>query len=129
MVPKSCWPNSRPVLGLIILAVTALGGWGPPAATAQSFASIPATYQVQVKYWYWDSDYEYWSTVLETDSRTEAQLVYDLLLWAHEQGDLNAFAPHLYWRFIAVDVRLVTKYHLYESLDEQVYRWSPTAVR
>ena len=126
MVPLTCRPRWRPLPALFFLAFAGWAGWGPPTATAQSLGSIPATYQVQVKYWYWDSDYEYWSTVLETDSRTEAQFVYDLLRWAHEQGELNTVAPHTHWRFIAVDVQMTTHYLLYESLDQQPYRWRPT---
>ena len=80
------------------------------SASAQSSFSIPRTYKVQVQYWFFDTDYYYWSTKLETEDQAEAQFLYEVLLWAKENGQLNAVAPNSYWRYIAVDVRMVVEY-------------------
>ncbi|QDU40335.1 hypothetical protein Mal4_46910 [Maioricimonas rarisocia] len=78
-----------------------------PADAAPNF--LQCTYKVQVEYWFWDSNYSYWSTVLETTDQDEAQLMYDLLLYAKQNGNLNAVVPNLNWKYIAVDVRLKTE--------------------
>ena len=80
------------------------------AAHVQDRFLITKSYKVQVEYWFFDTDYFRWSTVLETTSREEAEMVYELLVYAKEQNQLNRFAPSSYWRFIAVDVRMITVY-------------------
>ena len=81
------------------------------SAKAQETFTVARTYTVEVKYWFFDTDYYYWSTVLETDKWEEANLLYDILSWAKSNGDLNTVVPHMYWRYIAVDVRMQVKYH------------------
>ena len=58
-----------------------------------------------------DTDYYYWSTILETHNKNDAQVLYDALRVAKEHGFLNEAAANSYWRYIAVDVRLKTEYH------------------
>ena len=85
----------------------------PSSADAQDYFSLATrTYKVEVQYWFFDTDYYYWSTVLETDDYSEADFVYSLLLMAQEDGQLNQYAPHSYWRYFAVDVRMRTCYNL-----------------
>ena len=94
------------------LAVSAVSFFGSSTtANAQvDYFPITKTYKVEVQYWFFDTDYYYWSTKLETENRAEAEFLYELLLWAKENGQLNAAAPNSYWRYIAVDVRMVTVY-------------------
>lgn len=80
-----------------------------PAAAASLYRTV---YKVEVEYWFFDTDYSYWSTILETTDQQEAQLMYELLEYAHENGDLNSVVPNSYGRYIAVDVRLRTEYDL-----------------
>ena len=101
------FPKTVATLALLVAGFIVVG----QAETAQAQTAITKTYKVQVEYWFFDTDYYYWSTVLETDSLGEAQFLYDVLLWAKENNSLNAAAPNSYWRYIAVDVRLITEYH------------------
>ncbi|MEW4528684.1 MAG: hypothetical protein ACF8PG_12415 [Maioricimonas sp. JB045] len=80
-----------------------------PADAANLYRTV---YKVEVEYWFFDTDYSYWSTILETTDRQEAQLMYELLEYAHENGDLNSVVPNSYGRYIAIDVRLRTEYDL-----------------
>ncbi len=77
---------------------------------AQDYGFVAATYKVQVEYWFFDTDNYYWSTVLETNNPNEAKFLYQILLTAKEDGTLNQVAAHSYWRYIAVDVRLIRQY-------------------
>jgi hypothetical protein len=95
---------------LAIAAASVVLSTSTRTASAQTYAYFPKTYKVQVEYWFFDTDYYYWSTVFQTSNQADAQFVYSLLLDAKEDGDLNAVAPSSYWRYIAVDVRLVWEY-------------------
>jgi len=64
-----------------------------------------------VEYWFFDTDYYYWETVFESDDYGEAEWVYELLLIAKENNQLHAVVPASYWRYIALDVRMITEYH------------------
>jgi len=98
----------RSVLLSLIAGAAVCISWAPQAE-AQS--SLLASYEVQVKYWFWDYEGVYmWDTVLETQDHSQATFVYNLLLFAKENNQLNDVVPYDYWRWIAVDVRLVTKY-------------------
>ena len=114
-----CKPLWTLCLGLF--AITGLSGVVSRSASAQTSSSIPTTYKVQVEYWFWDSDYYHWSTVLETNSQTDALFMYDVLAWAHDAGDLNQVAPHNFWKYIAVDVRLVSSFNLYQGVKKNTY--------
>lgn len=104
--------NSRRVFSAAFLLATvfALFSLSPGSATAQESVSITRTYKVQVQYWFFDTDYYYWSTKLETTNQSDAQFLYGLLVWAKENGQLNAVVPNSYWRYIAVDVRMRVEY-------------------
>lgn len=94
------------------LAAAALFLSRPASADAQDYFNVvQTTYEVQVEYWFFDTDYYYWRTVFESSDLEEAQFVYQLLLLAKQNHQLNQAAPNEYWRYIAVDVRLVPKYH------------------
>ena len=96
---------------LLALAAGGLGFVGAQrSAKADGFDYFQATYKVQVQYWFFDTDYYYWSTVLETDDYNTATFVYNLLASADADGQLNQVAPNSYWRYIAVDVRMTTEY-------------------
>ena len=95
---------------LFAIAITGILVCQPKSAAAQRYNAIKITYEVQVEYWFFDTDYYYWNTVFETSDRDEAEFVYHLLVMADNNGSLNQAAPHEYWRYFAVDVRMVTKY-------------------
>ena len=95
---------------LSFVALVTITGFDSRSADAQSSITVSRTYKVQVEYWFFDTDYYYWSTKLETNSQAEAQFLRDVLQLAKENGQLNAVAPNSYWRYIAVDVRMVVKY-------------------
>ena len=95
---------------LLAAAVTLAFSTLSRTAAAQN-SLVLKTYKVQVQYWFFDTDYYYWSTVFETTDLADAEFVYQLLLAAHENGQLNEVAPNSYWRYMAVDVRMITEYH------------------
>ena len=100
-----------------MLAVVATSCTFCSSTEAQSSrVTIARTYRVQVQYWFFDTDYYYWSTKLETQDQAEAQFLYDVLMWAKSNGNLNSVAPNSYWRYFAVDVRMVTVYKLYQPI-------------
>jgi hypothetical protein len=76
---------------------------------------------VQVEYWFFDTDAYYWSTYYESSDYDDALSMYLFLKEADELGILNSVAPNSYWRYIAVDVRMITEYN-YPSY-EALYRW------
>lgn len=98
------------LVALFAIAALFLTSVDSSSAQAQSQIQIPKTYKVQVQYWFFDTDYYYWSTKLETNNSSEANFLYQVLLWAKQNGELNAAAPSTYWRYIAVDVRMVVEY-------------------
>jgi hypothetical protein len=95
---------------LLLAASTCTLAASAQPARAQSFAYIQKTYKVQVEYWFLDTDYYFWSTFYETTDLEDAQLVYDLLVIADQNGLLNQAAPNSYSRYFAVDVRMITEY-------------------
>ena len=95
-------------LGLLALAFSLSA---PAQADAQDYYFAQKTYKVQVEYWFFDTDYYYWRTVFETPNLEDAEFMYELLLLAKQNHQLNQAAPNEYWRYIAVDVRLITVYH------------------
>lgn len=105
-------------------ALLAVSSFDSGSARAQDTISVPRTYKVQVQYHFFDTDYYYWSTVLETSNQSEAQMLYDILVWAKENNRLNQFAPHSYWRYLAVDVRMRVEYD-WNFLQPQQYSLSP----
>ena len=86
---------------------------------AQAQISISPTYKVQVEYWFFDTDYYYWSTKMETQDYDAAVTYYNELMDAKEAGELNSVVPNSYWRYIAVDVRLI---RVYPQLQMQRYQ-------
>lgn len=103
---------------LAVVSAVAVFACAPGSAEAQKYASIKKTYKVQVEYWFFDTDYYYWSTVFESDDQADAEFVFLLLQSAKDDGQLNAYAPNSYWRYFAVDVRLVV-----------AYKYPPSAIR
>ena len=102
----------------------------PTVSEAQ--LSIPfgtTTYSVEVQYEHWRSGTRYWSTVFDTENLEDAQLMYNLLFEAHQDGKICDFLPCSF-DFIIVDVRLTwkTKYALikptqFSELEYQRYLW------
>jgi hypothetical protein len=83
----------------------------PGPAQARNLTLLKATHKVEVQYWFWDTDYYYWSTKFESSDLDDAQFVYGLLFAAKQNGQLNQVAPNSNWKYFAVDVRLITEYH------------------
>lgn len=103
-------------------------------ASSAEAQSISPTYKVQVEYWFFDTDYYYWSTKLETTDYQEAVEYFETLQDAQDEGMLNSVAPNSYWRYIAVDVRMTVSYpimrvdyNLYQSFPFK-YQLSRTAL-
>ena len=96
---------------LALVAVVAIGAvvTTPNQADAAPNYKLQCTYEVQVQYWFFDTTGYYWSTVYSSENEQDAQFVYYLLSVAKQNGDLNKVVPNSYWRYIAVDVRLVPK--------------------
>ena len=65
-------------------------------------------HHVQVEYWFFDTDYYYWSTVYSSTNQQVANFVYAVSEMAMDNGTLNQLWPNDYWRYFAVDVRLIT---------------------
>jgi hypothetical protein len=80
------------------------------SADAQRASYAQITYKIQVEYWFFDTESYHWSTVYETTDRDDALFVYNLLLLAKANGQLNQVAPNSYWRYIAVDVRMIPSF-------------------
>lgn len=78
-------------------------------AEAAPRATLAATWEVQVRYWYFDTEHYHWSTHLRTGNEAAARLTYQRLLRHKQAGRLNRIAPSTNPRYIAVDVRLVRK--------------------
>ena len=96
----------------LCLAVALITQAAAPDQASAELTYTARTYEVQVQYWFFDTDYYYWSTVFESANRSDAEFVYALLANAKENGDLNHVAAHDYWRYFAVNVRLVVRYQL-----------------
>ncbi|MEQ8791221.1 MAG: hypothetical protein RIC55_33470 [Pirellulaceae bacterium] len=111
-----------PKTALCLLAITAAAlAFSSAASTAQAQTAIGVTtYKVQVEYWFFDTDYSYWSTKYESTDYNDAQFVYELLQAADEEGVLNQVAPSTYWRYIAVDVRMIST-RTYPTLEDIRY--------
>ena len=105
------FPKAATLL-LAFLAASIAFSTAPQKAAARDL--FTKTYQVQVEYWFFDTDYYFWSTVFESSNLNEAMLMYELLLVAQENGQLNEVVGASYGRYIAVDVRMITVYHLPE---------------
>jgi hypothetical protein len=113
-----------PKAALCLLAVTAAAfafSASARTANAQTYSISLKTYKVQVEYWFFDTDAYYWSTYYESSDYDDALSMYLFLKEADELGILNSVAPNSYWRYIAVDVRMITEYN-YPSY-EALYRW------
>lgn len=96
----------------------------PVVSEAQT--SVPlttTTYQVQVKYEYWRSGVSYWSTVLETEDRGDAELMHDLLLIALENGSICDVLDCSF-DMIVNDVRLVSKTTFNYQFNDQLSFWA-----
>ena len=91
----------------LLAAITISFAYVSKTAEAQFFA-FDITYEVQVEYWFFDTDYSYWNTIFETDDYGDAELLFELLEAARDDNRLNRVVPNSYGRYIAVDVRLVT---------------------
>lgn len=96
------------MMAVVAAVACGIGLAGATPAEAKSYGYYTKSYAVQVEYWFFDTDYTYWSTKFETNDLGDAEFVYNALLIAKENGDLNTAAPSTYWRYIAVDVRLIT---------------------
>lgn len=97
---------------LIAIAVAAACGLGlcnTKSARAGNWGQFVVHYELQVEYWFFDTDHYYWKTVFSTTDGPYANWVYARALLLKEEGLLNKAFPSGYWRYIAVDVRLVER--------------------
>ena len=97
------------LMTLAVLAAFTAAGGNSSQANAAPFGRFVCTYEVQVKYWFFDTDYYHWSTYYSSKKKSAANFVFVVLKGAKNNGTLNAAAPNAYWRYIAVDVRMVKK--------------------
>ena len=91
-------------------------------AEAAPYRYAAITYEVQVEYWFFDTTSYHWSTIYSTNDKEDAEFVYNLLLVAKENGQLNRVAPNDYWRYIAVDVRMITKWQFAAPRNSYQYK-------
>jgi hypothetical protein len=112
------------MLPSLIVAVAAFAT-DAQTAEADGFSNYHKTYKVEVEYWFFDTDYSFWATIFESSSFAEAELTYELLLLAKENGELNQVVGASYGRYIAVDVRLRTVYHLPQIEPSRSIKSSP----
>lgn len=103
------------ILAIVAALACGIGMAGTPRAEAKTYGYYSKTYKVQVEYWFFDTESYHWSTVFESSDQAEAQFVYNALLVAKQNGALNAAAPNSYWRYIAVDVRLVSAWTFHST--------------
>lgn len=99
------------IRSLVIAGLALAFSTGAANHSSAQNAYISATYKVQVEYWFFDTDYYYWSTQFESSNYNDAVYVYNILQAADDAGMLNSVAPNSYWRYIAVDVRMITEYN------------------
>ena len=102
--------QTKRLMTIAFFAAIAFCGTSFVAKSADAQYQLQKKYKVQVEYWFFDTDYYYWSTVYETTNQIDANFYYGLLNWAKQQGTLNSVVPNSYWRYIAVDVRLIEVY-------------------
>lgn len=98
------------VITIVAAMACGIGMADASRAEAKSYGYYVKSYEVQVEYWFFDTDYYYWGTVFSTKDLGDAQFVYGALLDAKANGNVNTAAPNSYWRYFAVDVRLITKW-------------------
>lgn len=79
-------------------------------ADSGAIASWEAEYKVQVEYWYWDSESYHWEDFYVSTNYDAANFVFLVLDLARKMGTLNQAAPHVNWKFFAVDVRMIVVY-------------------
>lgn len=91
-------------------------------ADAQYFPGyFKPVYEVQVEYWFFDTTSYHWSTKLKTDDYALANSYYQALLIAKANGQLNSVVPNSYWRYIAVDVRMITRWEFVAIITRRPY--------
>lgn len=95
------------MLGLIL---TAMVSFAPTASASNE--GVERLYKIQVEYWFFDSDFYKWETFFETTDADTAIAVLLLMIDIKDDGNLQHVAPNAYWRYIPVDVRLLTTYRL-----------------
>ena len=89
----------------VLFLLTAFSG------TSDAALAYQRTYCVQVKYEMWRNGSAYWATEFETSDREDAELMFDLLLFALDNDSICSILD-CGFDWIIVDVRLVTKYHV-----------------
>lgn len=108
------FPLSKSTLRKLAAAMICLGGMLAAESSHNRAEAAPPPgkwvkeYQVQVEYWYWDTEYYGWSTVYRSESPQAAGFVYGVSQLALSNGTLNQLWPHSNWKFLAVDVRLIS---------------------
>ncbi len=121
--------SNRRIIMKRLIAVAAVLAAALTVSTSQEVeaaeVSQNCTYEIQVEYWFFDTDYSYWKTMYSTTDQDDAQLMYDLLLIAKQNHQLNSVVPNEYWRYVAVDVRLVKKCRLSLSANNSLLRAKP----
>ncbi|MFK7738545.1 MAG: hypothetical protein AB8B50_21145 [Pirellulaceae bacterium] len=103
--------SSKAVCSMILGLVFVCGSTMTKQASASN-EGLEKLYKVQVEYWFFDTDHYHWSTYYETTNPSTAGFVYLWLLDVKDRGDLPVVVPNAYWRYIPVDVRLITTYRL-----------------
>lgn len=84
----------------------------PSSASAQvSVPLVRTTWQVQVKYEMWRNGSAYWSTEFESEDQEEAQMVFELMQAALDNGTICSILG-CGFDWIIVDVRLQPKHEL-----------------
>lgn len=99
----------KSILSLIVAGVVGGVVASPNEAEAAPRGGVSVVWEVQIKYWYWDTTHSHWSTHLRTTNEPAARLTYQRLLRHKQAGRLNRVVPSINPRYMAVDVRLQRK--------------------
>ena len=90
------------------------------ASAQESVPLVTTTYRVQVQKEFWRNGNRYWSTVLETSDRDEAEL-FEALLWiAYDNNEIDEVLNYG-WEWIVRDIRIDTSVELNDALGDFRY--------
>lgn len=98
----------------LTLAAVLLSGMFSALANAQISAPLyTKTYYVEVEYEMWRNGNRYWATEFETSDQQDAQLMYDLLVFAWENGAIRDLLDVGFdWMVVDIRLRTKTEWHL-----------------
>ena len=99
--------NAKKSILVVVFTVALAGFWSARCEVCKAEFDAPsARYIVEVEYYQWQGGHFFWAPVLETDDKANAQLYYEVLVWAKHNGLLHVLAAHEFYGYFPVDVRI-----------------------